>query len=963
MNSAEAVDATKLFEARGAATLRLPIGAMWQLGSAPVRYLCRGAIDVFAATRRDDGGNSPLMPIGRLGSGVALFVEPGLLVDVDLFCVCAQDCEFREIPMATLSEGLGDADRSQLAAMLDQWITAATSQLVTTPSVGRRYIDPGDGVAVKAGHVIASDGVVWIHDPDCLLEYPAENAIAFSAGPYQSLLTASLEARVKKRGNIDCHDTQAAMSDSVAKTFRQWGECLRALAIKRLDAWTRDAAARHARRATGDQLAMRDGVAAIVSVAETETFTQRLRDPTQNSLEVAMQLIGQHMGVDVSRTPIGRPFLNDEARLNWMTQRARLRRRLVSLQSEAWQDDGIPMLVSMTGDDSLRVALCNDRGQWTLTDPTNGQVEPLTPDRAEDLGAWAMTFYRALPDQLTVKELIRFVASNIARDAQTLVVVSVLAVALTLALPFGLKFIVDSSIPSANLGDLSVTILTLLTLTLAIYAFHMCRALALVRIEGRSTIDIQAGFWDRLLRLPLPFFRKYAAGDLAARVSEIGRIYKLLFSAVSGMFLGGLTICLSLAVMIYFMPAMGVVVAAAGLVFLSLFAVSENRRLGHLRREAARQGRLTGAVVQLLGGIAKLRAAAAEARAFRFWAEGYSERGKMQRAANRRADQAFLASDLLYLLVLVLVFAAIGMQEHANIGDFLAFNTALVQFVAAIMLMVSSTSSGVAALPLAERLMPLIEARPESVASGAESRRLAGRLDIEAVSFRYGPTSPLVLDDLSMTIEPGEFVAIVGGSGSGKSTLFRIILGFETPTRGAAYFDGQDLRQMDQTAVRRQFGVVMQNSRLTTGSILDNVLGSSGLGQAEALTAIRMAGLQDDIAALPMGLQTYISETSGGFSGGQAQRLMIARALVGHPRFLLFDEATSALDNRSQAIVSKNIKKMDVTRIVIAHRLSTIRDADRIYVLDKGRIVQQGRFENLMQQDGVFRTLAERQMA
>jgi ATP-binding cassette subfamily C protein len=262
-----------------------------------------------------------------------------------------------------------------------------------------------------------------------------------------------------------------------------------------------------------------------------------------------------------------------------------------------------------------------------------------------------------------------------------------------------------------------------------------------------------------------------------------------------------------------------------------------------------------------------------------------------------------------------------------------------------------------------ERARPILETLPETSDAKGEPGGLTGNIEISHAFFRYRPDTPLVLRDLSLSVRPGEFVALVGASGCGKSTLFRLLLGFDRLDSGAIHFDGQDLAGMNPQAVRRQIGVVLQNGQLQTGDIFENIAGTRPLTIDDAWAAASLAGLEDDIRAMPMGMHTVISEGGGGLSGGQRQRLMIARAIASRPRILLFDEATSALDNLTQAIVSRSLEQLEATRIVIAHRLSTIVKADRIFVLEAGRVVQSGSYAELIAQEGLFAKLAQRQLA
>jgi ABC-type bacteriocin/lantibiotic exporter with double-glycine peptidase domain len=296
-------------------------------------------------------------------------------------------------------------------------------------------------------------------------------------------------------------------------------------------------------------------------------------------------------------------------------------------------------------------------------------------------------------------------------------------------------------------------------------------------------------------------------------------------------------------------------------------------------------------------------------------------------------------------------------------GEFLAFNAAFGQFLTAVLQLSASIVSVLSIVPLYERAKPILQTLPEVDQAKSDPGELSGNIEVSHLAFRYRPDTPLVLKDISMNIPAGEFVAFVGASGCGKSTLFRLLLGFEQPESGSVYYDGQELQQLDVQAVRRQMGVVLQNGKLLSGDIFTNLVGSSPLTVDDAWEAARMAGFDQDIRQMPMGMHTVVSEGGGGLSGGQRQRLMIARAIVAKPRILLFDEATSALDNQTQAIVSKSLEELKATRIVIAHRLSTIIHADRIFVLDKGVVVQSGTYDTLIQQEGLFAELAKRQLA
>jgi ABC-type bacteriocin/lantibiotic exporter with double-glycine peptidase domain len=370
-------------------------------------------------------------------------------------------------------------------------------------------------------------------------------------------------------------------------------------------------------------------------------------------------------------------------------------------------------------------------------------------------------------------------------------------------------------------------------------------------------------------------------------------------------------------------------------------------------------------VLQLLTGISRLRVAGAEKRALAFWAKSYSLQTKLNFQAQSVANNASVFMAVVPLLSAGFIFGAVAFLGSANLtlATFLAFNAAFVQIIGASVTVGSTVTSLLEIVPLYERAKPILVTEPEFHRDKRDPGDLRGEIEINHVSFRYHADGPLILDDVNLHIQPGEFVAFVGPSGAGKSTILRLLLGFELPVTGSIYFDREDLASLDHQAVRGQVGVVLQNSQLTPGTLLSNIIGNSLLTLEDAWEAARLSGLDADIAQMPMEMYTVITEGESTFSGGQRQRLLIARAVVSKPKILLFDEATSALDNVTQAQVAESLDKLKATRVVVAHRLSTVINADRICVVQQGRIVQQGRYQDLIEQPGLFADLAQRQLA
>ncbi len=376
-------------------------------------------------------------------------------------------------------------------------------------------------------------------------------------------------------------------------------------------------------------------------------------------------------------------------------------------------------------------------------------------------------------------------------------------------------------------------------------------------------------------------------------------------------------------------------------------------------------------MVQLINGVSKLRVSGAEERAFAHWGTLFSRLQTRDLRMQHIEDNINVLNAVLPTLISALLFgSAILMIQTAGgnsglgltAGTFLAFNAAFGIFIGGATNLSNAVIDVLEVTTYWERAQPIFTAEPEVDAEKTDPGRLSGKLSLEHVSFRYQKDSDLILDDVSIRAEPGESIALVGPSGSGKSTTMRLLLGFETPEAGSVYYDDQDLSHLDVHAVRRQLGVVVQHGKIMSGSIVDNISGGALISMDEAWEAVTRAGFAADIKQMPMGLHTHISEGGTNLSGGQRQRLLISRALVFKPKILLFDEATSALDNGTQAIVTESLERLNATRVLIAHRLSTIRGADRIYVIASGRVEQEGTFDELAGQPGLFARLMARQM-
>lgn len=689
-------------------------------------------------------------------------------------------------------------------------------------------------------------------------------------------------------------------------------------------------------------------------------------------LLVAAGAVGRAMGVEIRPPARSEDLKRVKEPLEAILRASRIRMRQVLLRDNWWEKDGGP-LVAYTQQDNRPVALLPvSATRYEIFDPVEQTRVPVDEHRASTLVPVAYMFYRSLPDKaLTALTLLRFALKGRARDLLVILFTGIAVTLLGMLTPQATAIIIDNAIPDSDRGLLLQVGLGLFVAALGAALFQIAQGFAMLRIETAGDASTQAAVWDRLLKLPISFFRKYTTGDLQSRVSSISTIRRQLSGRTLINLISSLFALFYLGQLFYYSAKLALVAVGVAIIAITVTTVFGVLVLGKVRPLLEVRGNIFGQTVQLVNGISKLRVAGAEERAFAFWSKNYSQQVKLELSKQQVEDGVALFNTVMPTLTSgVLFWFTISLFDQTqtsgatglSLGTFLAFNTAFGSFIRGATDLSNTATEAMQVIPEWKRTQPIVRTLPEVDLSKANPGKLIGRIVVEHVSFRYRSDGPLTLDEVSIYAEPGEFIALVGASGSGKSTIFRLLLGFETPEAGRIYYDGQDLSSLDVEAVRRQMGVVLPNGRLISASIFDNIACGAQITPDEAWEAARMAGLADEIAAMPMKMHTVISEGGGNISGGQRQRLLIARALALKPRILLFDEATSALDNRTQAIVSESLDKQEVTRIVIAHRLSTIRNAHRIYVLKAGRLVQQGSFEELASQEGLFAQLMARQM-
>ncbi|MDF5757703.1 NHLP bacteriocin export ABC transporter permease/ATPase subunit [Spongiactinospora sp. TRM90649] len=674
------------------------------------------------------------------------------------------------------------------------------------------------------------------------------------------------------------------------------------------------------------------------------------------------RLVCRAVGITDVRLPHGPA----DGRVDAVTRIAtasRVRTRPVRLAGAWWLNEAGPLLAHRAGD-RTPVALLWRRGGYDIVDP-DGTRRRATETTARDLSPEAVMFYRSLPpERVGGLRLLGFGLRGAGADLARLLITGLAAFGLGLGVPILSGRIIGEYVPAARTDLLVQACLALVMAGVVMTAFAVVNAVAVVRLEGRLDATIQAAVWDRLLRLPMTFFRRYSTGELANAALGINAIRAQLTGIATVVLNAVLLGVVNLALLIAYSPSLGLLAVSVVLVHGTAFAYIAVRRLRWQRELVEVEYRLSDQVFHTLRGLPKLRVAGAETYAYARWAFTFAESRALYRRLQRGQSAITLINTVTvpigtFLLFLLLAGPAMG---TLSLSGFVTFLMAFTTLLAAATQLVTAVSSVGQVVPMFEKVRPLLTEPPEVAEASVAPETLTGDIELSGVSLRYADDGPLVLDDISLKIGAGEFVAIVGPTGCGKSSVLRLLIGFERPTTGTVRYDGADLGRLDLLEVRRQCGVVLQHAQPFAGTVFSNICGAEPYTMDEAWAAARAAGLAQDIERMPMGMRTPVADGAPGLSGGQRQRLMIARALIRQPKILFFDEATSALDNEAQAVVTESTGRLRATRVVVAHRLSTVIRADRVIVMSGGRIVQSGTPAELMaQRDGLFYRLARSQ--
>ena len=638
-------------------------------------------------------------------------------------------------------------------------------------------------------------------------------------------------------------------------------------------------------------------------------------------------------------------------------------RRSVRLE-KGWYRDAFGPMLAFCGEERLPVALLpkSFSGYW-FRNPASGERVTVNAKTAALFDGEAVCFYRPLPlRKLSIRDLLLYLNGCLSMgDLLMLAGLTLLATLVGMLMPRITRaltgFVLESGSLSLLGGAAVFTACTLISMQL----IGSVRELSMERIRIKTSLAVDAAVMMRVINLPADFFRQYASGELSSRFGAVSQLCSLLIGSVFSLGLSSLMSLLYVTEIFRYAPAL-VLPALAIILATAVIGLCASLLQAKISKQAMELGaKNDGLSFALINGLQKIRLAGAEKRVFARWAQSYAAAAEPVYDPPLFLKISGVITTAVSLAGTILLYA-LAVKSGVSPSEYLAFNAAF-GMVAGAFAALSGVALTVAQIrPILEMAEPILKTEPESAETKEIVTRLSGGIELSNVSFRYRESMPFVIDGMSLRIRPGEYVAIVGTTGCGKSTLMRLLLGFEKPERGAIYYDGKDMAKLDLGSLRRKIGSVMQNGSLFQGDIYSNiVISAPQLSLDAAWEAAELAGIADDIRAMPMGMQTLISEGQGGISGGQKQRLMIARAVAPKPKILMFDEATSALDNKTQKQVADALDALKCTRIVIAHRLSTIRRCDRILVLDKGRIVEDGTYEELIEKNGLFAALVTRQ--
>ena len=942
-------------------------------------FIDRGAVDLFLLEFKDGMEHAPPQHLlrcqsGRLLPGVAPDEQDDYQKDTTLRLIAKglPGTLLKRLPASLLSE----VDPADLAEQTDTWLTAITkglSRFVSHLPRPTALAEPGLTQTLAPCTLSVQRGVVWVSEESgsstLFMDMIDQAQLAEASGPHQAVipLTRTSWLTLFKEATVSGKSTETlarqGMLPSALASFHSVAFNLERL-NRRLAVV--DDANLERERTTSRRTAENAARQRLFNIYDLPIDRDAKVEDT--ALPDALQIIGRHEGIDFRIPAPSRPS-DSPIGLVDILDASGVRARRVRFKDEgAWWRGDSNALLAFRSEDGQPIALLPGMfGRYREIDPVSKRSVRVTADRAGALEEEAWMFYRPLPSgKVKPADLLGIALHGSGANLLRLVMAGLPGGLIKLLPALALGFVANHIVAGGSAGALYTVAVSLAGFGLIGALLQLLQSSALMRFEGRSASRVEAAFWDRLMRLPPKILHRQPAGDLAMSGMTFQNVRDDLQGVIADSLLSVIFLLPVFGVIFFYDATLGGIALVFSLASLLVTVVLGLRQISPYGRMISAARRVTGRLFQIIGGIAKLRVENAEGSAFAIWARDYREqkRAEVEMGALEGHSRAF-GDALPFLAGGVLLFAVVTVGDGiVPIGDFLVVYTVFIVFQSAIARLGESFGTIAAMLPAFDQMRPLLSSIPETSDEGEPVERLGGDVLFDRISFRYDPDGPLILDDVTIHAHPGEFVAIAGESGAGKSTLFRLALGIDRPSAGAVYYDGRDLKSLNLKQVRRKIGSVPQSIGLHPQDLWDNLVSHhEKVAIDEVWSAARVAEIEDQIKGMPMGLMTMVGTRGSVLSGGESQRVTIARSVIGRPRIMLFDEATNWLDNESQAKVMRNLTALTSTRIVIAHRLSTLEKADRIYVMQAGKVVQSGSFSELMEVDGIFKDLVKRQVA
>jgi ATP-binding cassette subfamily C protein len=931
-------------------------------------YVVEGTVDLFLTETIDKLRNTSLKPLCSLSRGIFLFSKPQLEKESRwiFHAKCSPNAQLIQVSLNTLELALQNNEiKDDLIKGINAWISLLSKSIYgySKPEIIEPIPSEGThSLQANIAYTNESHQVVWIQILQGNLKFLGNPMSTLSIMPIDTSTWISSEESLELQVSPL---EQILLKKPIMPAILSFNQEILNVIINEIKERERIENQQFNQGIFERSTSLNHALQEISNFYTNEDTDFQFEEQSSTAI-ACCQYICKFLGIHLIIPQEMPSFLNDHAKVDHLLNNSQIPKRQVVLAGEWWSSPhGI--LIGFLEESNQAVILKFDKKLgYQIINLKNGSKTTVDSDVAQTLSPFALSIYRSLPNQpMNLKDIIRWSLFTHKTELKLILTISIMTGLLGLFTPWATGQIFSEVIPSSSYSLLTQLLLGLVAFGFGLFLFEVARSYTLSRITAFIDNSGVSGLWDRVIKLPISFFQQYGGGDLLNRASGFQRIVNQLFGVAAKSIFDSTYLLFYFLLLFYYSATLALVSLAIMLITAALMFYILKQEIKISRTSSSLLGKLSSMLAEYISGIQKIMATASQSYVFDNWSNLFIK----YRKAMFRSDLWFSALTCLQSAVpiisniIIFIFAApLIFESKIGLGGFLAFNAAFGSLLGISMKMTGSLSSLLNLIPTYERLKPILNSMPEVHMVKKDPGKIKGNIEVDHLFFKYSSSGPLILKDVSFKIEEGQFVAIVGPSGSGKSTLFRLLLQFETPLSGSIFFENQSIIDLDINMVRRQIGVVLQNSSIFPGSIFENIIGSAPLTLDDAWTAAKLAGFDKDIKLMPMGMHTVISEGSGGLSGGQKQRLIIARALVNRPRLLFFDEATSALDNETQQIVTDSLSQINATRIVVAHRLSTIIDADKIIVLVNGQIEETGDYHELMAQKGIFYKMALRQI-